>query len=272
MSRRQLIAAVAAVVFFGAIALEGQNLIDAATQLKGIVAIAHGGTGSGNPPGIATRVVTTSSSDPIVAADRLGCVEYQNTTSSTVTIAQANTTGFTSNFTACLIVDATAGPVTITPATSHVNGGSSFKLYGGMKARWRSDNTDYFIDTYSNRRVCVLSLGAADFALLPEKHGCPVEEDATLIELDVSADAGTPNIIVARNHAGTIANIVSGALATGSSGANACSAAVAQARPWATCVATLQNTSLAAGDALQLVSGSASSAAKMSVFAVFVVN
>ena len=156
MSRRQLIAAVVAVVFFGAIALEGQNLLNLATQVQGILGITHGGTGSANPPGIATRVVTIGS-DAIVTGDRLVCVKYQNATATAVTIAQANTTGFTSNFTACIEVDIGAGPVTITPTTSQINGGATFKLYGGMTARLKSDNTDYFVTTYSRRRVCVLS-------------------------------------------------------------------------------------------------------------------
>lgn len=46
----------------------------------------------------------------------------------------------------------------------------------------------------------------------------------TVIEITVAANAGTPNVIVQKNHAGTATDLVSAALATGSAGAVACAA------------------------------------------------
>jgi hypothetical protein len=89
---------------------------------------------------------------------------------------------------------------------------------------------------------------------------------ATVTEVTVSANAGTPNVIVQRNHAGTAADLTSAALATASVGGIACSktTAVAGLDTVTTCSATLQNTALAAGDWIQTKTGSgfASSGAK----------
>jgi hypothetical protein len=85
--------------------------------------------------------------------------------------------------------------------------------------------------------------------------------------MDVNADAGTPNIVIGRNHAGTIANIVSGALATAASGGIACSntGGTTGINGATTCSSTLQNTSLSAGDYLEPVSGTAGGTAKFFV-------
>jgi hypothetical protein len=90
---------------------------------------------------------------------------------------------------------------------------------------------------------------------------------ATILEMDVNADGGTPNVIVGRNHAGTISNIVSSALATAASGGIACSntGGTTGLNGVTTCSATLQNTSLAVGDYLELVSGTAGGTAKFFV-------
>jgi hypothetical protein len=90
--------------------------------------------------------------------------------------------------------------------------------------------------------------------------------------MDVSADAGTPNIIIGKNHGGTISNIVSAALATAASGAIACSnsGGTLGLDGATTCGATLQNTTLARGDYLQEVSGTAGGTAKaMSVHVIY---
>lgn len=91
----------------------------------------------------------------------------------------------------------------------------------------------------------------------------------------MAADGGTPNVIVAVNHAGSDSNIVSSALATASSGGIACSktSGVAGIDGVTTCSATLQNTSVAAGDYLELVSGTAGGTAKfMTVHIIYTVN
>jgi hypothetical protein len=100
---------------------------------------------------------------------------------------------------------------------------------------------------------------------------------ATVTEVGVSANAGTPNVILQVSHAGTPADLTSSALVTASSGGIACSktTAVTGEDGATTCSATLQNTSVAAGDWIQTKTGSgfASSGAKrLSVCLTYTVN
>jgi len=108
----------------------------------------------------------------------------------------------------------------------------------------------------------------------PQLRLCYVPVNATILELDVAADAGTPNVIVSRNHAGSITNIVSGALATASSGGIACSntGGTLGIDGATTCTNTLQNTALVPGDYLGLVSGSPSTAKLMTIHVIYKVN
>jgi hypothetical protein len=131
------------------------------------------------------------------------------------------------------------------------------------------------------RRVCNMIVGAdngsalANADLGPQGRQCFIPYAATVVEVDVAADAGTPNVIPAVNHAGSLSNLVSSALATAAAGGIACSKTGAT-----TCIdgattasATLQNTSVAAGDYIELVSGTAGGTAKrMSIFVTMTVN
>lgn len=97
----------------------------------------------------------------------------------------------------------------------------------------------------------------------------------TLVEIEVTANAGTPNVIVGRNRAGTTANLTSTALATAASGAIACSntGGTTGLDGATTCSATLQNTGLNAGDRFSLVSGTAGgTAAQMMICATYTIN
>jgi hypothetical protein len=131
------------------------------------------------------------------------------------------------------------------------------------------------------RRTCTFNFGAnnaasalVDADLGPQNRSCYIPYAATIVEMIVTADAGTPSIIVGVNHAGSISNIVSSALATAASGGLACSrpTAVVGFDTVTTCSATLQNTSIAAGDWLQPVSGTASTAKGMTVVTTFTVQ
>lgn len=133
----------------------------------------------------------------------------------------------------------------------------------------------------NTRRVCDMVFGDESASALtnaqlgPQKRMCYIPAAATVVEVDVSADAGTPNIIVAVNHAGTDSNIVSAALATAASGGIACSntGGTTGIDGATTCSATLQNTSMAAGDYLEAVSGTAGGTAKlMTVHVIYTIN
>jgi hypothetical protein len=127
--------------------------------------------------------------------------------------------------------------------------------------------------TANTRRTCDIPVGDTSASALtnaqlgPQSRVCYIPAASTIVEMDVNADAGTPNIIVGLNHAGTITNIVSSALATAASGGIACSntGGTTGLNGVTTCSGTLQNTSLATGDYLELVSGTAGGTAKFFV-------
>lgn len=99
----------------------------------------------------------------------------------------------------------------------------------------------------------------------PQVGMCYVPYGATVLEVDVRADGGTPNVIVARSRAGSPTNLLSSALATASSGGIACAKTTNTVGldGVTTCSATLQNTAILTGDYLELVSGTAGGTAKL---------
>lgn len=132
------------------------------------------------------------------------------------------------------------------------------------------------------RRTCDIAVGdtssgsvITNAQLGPQKRICYIPAAATILELDVAADGGTPNVIVGRNTAGTLVNIVSAALATAASGGIACSntGGTLGLDGATTCSATLQNTALAQGAYLELVSGTAGGTAKfMTIHVIYLPN
>ena len=133
----------------------------------------------------------------------------------------------------------------------------------------------------NTRRVCDIAVGdesstaIANGQLGPQVRVCYIPAAATVVEMDVAADGGTPNVIVAVNHAGSDSNIVSAALATAANGGIACSNTTGTTgiNGATTCSSTLENTSMAAGDFLELVSGTAGGTAKlMTIHIVYTVN
>ena len=129
------------------------------------------------------------------------------------------------------------------------------------------------LTTASRYRVCDIAIGdttgsaITNAQLGPQSRVCFIPASATIVEVDVNADDGTPNIIIGRNRAGSIVNILSGALATAASGGIACSntGGTTGINGATTCSSTLQNTSLNAGDYLEAVSGTAGGTAKFFV-------
>jgi hypothetical protein len=95
---------------------------------------------------------------------------------------------------------------------------------------------------------------------------------AKVIEIDVKADGGTPNVIVRKEHGASNSNLLSGALATGAAGVVACSNAggTLSVDGTTTCTNTLQNVDVVAGDWFGLTSGTAGGTAKrMSISIIF---
>jgi hypothetical protein len=116
-------------------------------------------------------------------------------------------------------------------------------------------------------KTCMIIVGADNGAVLanadiaPQLEQCQVPATSTLVEVDVTASGGTPNVIVSKRHCTanpcasnfTVTDLVSAALATAASGGPACSktGATTGLDTFTTCSATLQNTALAAGDYLE---------------------
>jgi len=132
-----------------------------------------------------------------------------------------------------------------------------------------------------DRRVCDITVGDESASAIvtaqlgPQKRLCYVPAASTILEINVAADGGTPNVMVGLNHAGSVSNIMSAALATAGSGGIACSNAggTTGIDGATTCSATLQNTGLAAGDYLELVSGTPGGTAKlMTIHVIYTVN
>jgi len=129
-------------------------------------------------------------------------------------------------------------------------------------------------------RVCDIGFGDTSGSALtnaqlgPQVGGCFIPAASTVVEVDVRADAGTPNFLVGGELSGTVSNLMSSALSTAASGARACSKVTAIAGiDGTTCSATLQNTSLAAGSYIQAVSGTAGGVAKWgTVHVVYTIN
>ena len=141
------------------------------------------------------------------------------------------------------------------------------------------------------KRSCDISVGDASSSsavtngqLGPQKHTCKIPAAATLLEVDVESDAGSPSVVVGRRRctawtSGTcsseaVVNLVSSSVAV-NSGYMGCanSTGTAGLDGSTSCAATLQNAALSAGDWIELVSGAAGGTAKLvTVHVVYGVN
>jgi hypothetical protein len=131
------------------------------------------------------------------------------------------------------------------------------------------------------RRVCSIVIGAdngvalATTDIAPQGRQCLIPAAATVVEIDVAADGGTPAVILARNHAGTLTDL-SASLATASAGGLACANAGGTGAGMdgtTTCGVAITTPSLAAGDWIEThTSAGASTAKRMSISVVYTVN
>lgn len=225
--------------------------------------------------GLGYRDVTTTP-DPFVATDRANGVHYSRTTAIAATIASA--VSFGSNF-ATYGLNKNIGPVTLTPTTSNINGHSSVIFYYGDFFTLSSNNTDYTARITRAGHTCSIPIGTDNGSVLvdadlgPQGGICEVPPyPAKVIEIDVKADAGTPSVIVRKEHGASNTNLLSGALSTGAAGVIACSNAggTLSIDGVTTCTNTLQNVDVTPGDWFGLTSGTAGGTAKrMSISIVF---
>ncbi len=147
----------------------------------------------------------------------------------------------------------------------------------------------------NTRRVCSIVIGAdngtalTDADIGPQREQCKIPYAATVVEIDVNADAGVPSVIPYKRicttyvanvcTVWTTTNLVSSALAAAAGGFDACSKTTAALgldngeNGGTMCSATLQNTIIDSGTWFGLLSGTAGGTAKrLSVDIIYVVN
>jgi len=132
------------------------------------------------------------------------------------------------------------------------------------------------------RRTCSVVIGADNGSALanadigPQGRQCFVPAAATVVEITIAGDGGVPSVLVRKNHGGTTTNLTSAAFVTAASGGLACANAAGSGLGIdgaTTCATALTATALAAGDWLELASGTADGIAKrMSITVTYSVN
>jgi hypothetical protein len=127
----------------------------------------------------------------------------------------------------------------------------------------------------SNRRTCVIRIGTDNGAALvnadiaPQGQRCFVPAAATVVEVTVRADAGTPSVVVSKDHAGTQTDLLSSALATAAAGSQACAnVGGAGLDGVTTCSNTLSVSAVAGGDWIETHTATAGGTAKRMTIAV----
>lgn len=145
---------------------------------------------------------------------------------------------------------------------------------GGANALTYNTGTNAFgcntIAAAAAYRQCAIVVGAdngpvlVDGDLGPQGRQCFAPVAGTVVQVTVAADGGTPSILPRRNSGGTTTNLLSGALSTAAAGGIACAktTGVTGFDGVTTCAATLTGTTLAAGDFVELISGTAGGVAK----------
>jgi len=155
-----------------------------------------------------------------------------------------------------------------------------FRLWGNSTTGYLECLNSSGANCFNTMKSCDVIVGDASGAVItnaqlgPQAHACRVPIAATVLEISVESDAGSPSVIVGRRRcttftsgtcsAETVVNLVSSALAV-SSGFAKCSntGGTTGLETGTTCTNTLQNTSLSAGDWVELVSGTAGGTAKL---------
>ncbi len=131
------------------------------------------------------------------------------------------------------------------------------------------------------RRTCMIVIGKdngstlANADVAPQGRQCYIPFAATVLEVTVAADSGTPSVVVAKNHAGTVKDLLSSALTTAAAGGPACSNSGGTTGLDGTiaCTNSIQNTSIAAGDWIETHTGTAGGTAKrLSIAVTYTVN
>jgi len=114
----------------------------------------------------------------------------------------------------------------------------------------------------------------ADADIAPQQWQGKLPDGGTIEEIDIVADGGTPQVIIAINHGGALTDLVSAPLATGGAGAEACARVASEPCVFVvgapTSNATLQNVTTAVGDFIETRSATAGGVAAIVSMSVIV--
>jgi hypothetical protein len=160
-----------------------------------------------SPMGVATRAsACTSNLDTVLATDRAGYVSWSDASACAVTLPQAGTTGFASNF-VFVGCDIGAGTATITPTTStisYTNGSTytsaatSLALTTGQCAYIYTDNTNYFAILPGGSVAAPLSLttgtNSASVPLTITQGAISTNFPAAALNISQGANTGATNV------------------------------------------------------------------------------
>lgn len=134
----------------------------------------------------------------------------------------------------------------------------------------------------NTQRTCMIEVGDGTNTVVTSDYSpfiqgsCTVEQASTIVEVNLQADAGTPSVLLERRRgAATLADLLSGALA-----ANGTTVTCARSGTSATCYdgttssgsITTSNTSLNAGDRIEVKSGTASTEKRLRITITYTVN
>lgn len=140
-----------------------------------------------------TRVVT-STSDALANSDLNRPVTYNNASAIAVTLAQAGASNLFLDGWATYIRNIGAGTVTITPATSTINGASTLAIAQGLGAFIWSDGTNYHAFILPNSKPLLAANNLSDLASAATARGNIGVDTATLTKTAaytiVAADYG----------------------------------------------------------------------------------
>lgn len=255
-------------VFLKTDATAGQNLYFCTATNTWTQQLNSGGTmSSGTTNRLPKYTAATTIADSLLSDDG-------------TTLTYTGTGGISTTGTAGTFVD-TAIVAPATPAS----GKGAFYTDSTLKVLSHKDDAGVVTQTVKSvnlRRTCNIIVGADNGAVLvdadlgPQTGQCLFPHAATVQEIMVLADGGTPNVIVKKTSVGAAnTNLLSSALATGAAGVRACSktTAVTSIDATTTCSATLQNNTIAIGETVGLTSGTAGGVAKrLSIFVYYTVD
>jgi len=228
------------------------------------------------------QVASTTTDTNGNTIDVMGCVTLGAGTGTVTSFSAGNLSPL---FTTSVATATTTPALTFTLSTVAANLVLAGPTSGGAVAPTYRALVTADLPDVTLRRICMIGIGADNGAVLlsadiaPQLERCQIPYAATIREINVTADAGTPNVVVAKRHCTanpcasnfTVTDLLSSALATAAAGGPACSntGGTAGLDTFTTCTNTLQNTGIAIGDYIETHTATAGGAAHRISIAIY---